>query len=75
MDWKPKLFNLKRYFKLDVKSLESFSFSFEETINMQPSSIYSLLVKIMKFGQEVKDDFILQWGKTFENIRSIKGNT
>ena len=27
--------------KLDVKSLESFSFSFEETINMQPSSIYS----------------------------------
>ena len=28
--------------KLDVKSLESFSFSFEETINMQPSSIYSL---------------------------------
>ena len=29
--------------KLDVKSLESFSFSFEETINMQPSSIYSLI--------------------------------
>ena len=29
--------------KLDVKSLESFSFSFEETINMQPSSIYSLV--------------------------------
>ena len=31
--------------KLDVKSLESFSFSFEETINMQPSSIYSLISK------------------------------
>ena len=45
--------------KLDVKSLESFSFSFEETINMQPSSIYSLISLIMKFGQEVKDDFIL----------------
>ena len=29
--------------KLDVKSLESFPFSFEETINMQPSSIYSLI--------------------------------
>ncbi len=29
--------------KLDVKSLESFSFNFEETINMQPSSIYSLI--------------------------------
>jgi len=28
--------------KLDVKSMDSFSFSFEETINMQPSSIYSL---------------------------------
>ena len=28
--------------KLDVKSLESLSFNFEETINMQPSSIYSL---------------------------------
>ena len=31
--------------KLDVKSLESFSFSFEETINMQPSSIYSITSK------------------------------
>jgi len=29
--------------KLDIKSLDSFSFSFEETINMQPSSIYSLI--------------------------------
>ncbi len=29
--------------KLDVKSLESISFNFEETINMHPSSIYSLV--------------------------------
>ena len=29
--------------KFDVKSLESFSFNFEETINMYPSSIYSLI--------------------------------
>jgi len=29
--------------KLDVKSLESFSFNFQETINMHPSSIYSLV--------------------------------
>ncbi|MFL3007745.1 MAG: hypothetical protein ACJZ10_07065, partial [Candidatus Neomarinimicrobiota bacterium] len=29
--------------KLEVKSLESFSFNFEETINMHPSSIYSFI--------------------------------
>ena len=28
--------------KLDIKSLESFSYTFEETINMQPTSIYSI---------------------------------
>ena len=29
--------------KIDVKSLESFPFKFEETINMEPSPIYSII--------------------------------
>ena len=64
--------------KLDVKSLESFYYTFEETINMQPTSVYS----IYDSGNEMwagGDGIILYFNKsknfwkTLDESRGIPG--